>query len=312
MNTSWHSYPKIYNLGHDAIIKLFDDEVLVEEKIDGSQFNFGIIDGELRVKSKEKEMVLDAPEKMFDIAVDVVKDLPLKEGWTYRGEYLQKQKHNCLNYSRVPNKHIILFDVNTGEEQYLSRKEKEEEAARLGLEIVPELYSGTVSSADQLFQFLERESILGGTKIEGVVIKNYLQYGRDKKVLMGKYVSEEFKEKHKRAWGESNPTTRDIISQIVLSLRTEARWNKAAQHLRERGELEESVRDIGNLIKEVQNDIRAEEEEWIKDKLYKHAIQSILRQCSSGVPEWWKKKLAEKQFEPEPQNQILELEQETA
>ena len=39
--TSWHSYPQIYNLGHKAIAGIFDDDVLIEEKIDGSQFSFG-------------------------------------------------------------------------------------------------------------------------------------------------------------------------------------------------------------------------------------------------------------------------------
>jgi len=35
---SWHSYPKIYALGHAAIIELLDGEISVEEKVDGSQF----------------------------------------------------------------------------------------------------------------------------------------------------------------------------------------------------------------------------------------------------------------------------------
>jgi len=35
METSWHSYPKIYNLGHRAIRDLLEDPVVVEEKVDG-------------------------------------------------------------------------------------------------------------------------------------------------------------------------------------------------------------------------------------------------------------------------------------
>jgi len=35
-----NSYPSIYNLGHHAIATLLDAPVLVEEKVDGSQFSF--------------------------------------------------------------------------------------------------------------------------------------------------------------------------------------------------------------------------------------------------------------------------------
>ena len=36
------SYPKIYSLGHAAILDLLDGRVIVEEKVDGSQFSFGL------------------------------------------------------------------------------------------------------------------------------------------------------------------------------------------------------------------------------------------------------------------------------
>lgn len=39
---SWHSYPSIYNLGHRYIADLLTVPVIVEEKIDGSQFSFGL------------------------------------------------------------------------------------------------------------------------------------------------------------------------------------------------------------------------------------------------------------------------------
>ena len=42
-----HSYSKVYQIGHKVIRDIFNDEVLIEEKIDGSQFSFGVIDGVL-------------------------------------------------------------------------------------------------------------------------------------------------------------------------------------------------------------------------------------------------------------------------
>ncbi len=38
-----NSYPSVYQLGHKAIQNIFDGKVVIEEKIDGSQFSFGMI-----------------------------------------------------------------------------------------------------------------------------------------------------------------------------------------------------------------------------------------------------------------------------
>ena len=106
-----HSYPKVYNLGHPAISELFSDPVVVQEKVDGSQFSFGIIDGELKCRSKGAEIFLDNPEKMFEKAVEAIKELSLMDGWTYRGEFLRGPSHNTLKYNRTPRHNIILFDT---------------------------------------------------------------------------------------------------------------------------------------------------------------------------------------------------------
>jgi hypothetical protein len=233
---------------------------------------------------------------MFSLAVEVVSKLDLKEGLTYRGEYLLKPKHNNIAYSRVPKGYVILFDINSEDEVYLSREEKEIEAARIGLEIVPVMFYGTIDNPAIVQEFLERESILGGSKIEGVVIKNYSQFGMDKKALMGKYVSEGFKESNKENWKKSNPGSGDIISILIATYKTDARFEKAVQHLRERGEIEGTPRDIGKLIVEVKEDIKKECVDEIKDMLYRWTIDHILRGSCGGLPEWYKNKLLEKQF----------------
>ena len=294
--TSWHSYPSIFALGHRYLKHLFDDPVLVEEKIDGSQFSFGRFNGELRIKSKGKEMLVDAPEKMFQKAVDTVKELNLHDGWTYRGEYLSKPKHNALAYDRVPKGNVIIFDINNAEESYLSYEDKQAESNRIGLETVPIIYQGNEVTQELIKTWLETTSILGGQKIEGVVIKNYKQFGKDKKVLMGKFVSEAFKEVHKSEWKEANPGQGDIIQRIIYMLKTPARWNKAVQHLQESGQLENSPKDIGKLINEIKTDIIKECEGEISETLYHWAIGNILRGVVSGAPEWYKEKLMEEQF----------------
>ena len=299
---SWHNYPSIYNLGHKAVADLFTVPVNVEEKVDGSQFSFGVSEeGEIKIRSKGCVMLIDAPEKMFTKAANTVRDLAsvLHPGWTYRGEFLAKPKHNALIYSRVPTRHIIIFDINTSEETYLGYKEKVSEASRIGLECVALLASGMIGSAEELRDLLERESVLGGQKIEGMVIKPsaYDLFGPDKKVLMGKFVSESFKEVHAAEWRKSNPTPQDIIEQIALDMKTPARWNKAIQHLAEAGQLEGSPRDIGALMKEVPADIEKECSDEIKDRLFRFAWPHIRRKVTAGLPEWYKEQLLSQQFE---------------
>jgi hypothetical protein len=302
VSDSWHSYPSIFALGHRALAELLLDPVIVEEKVDGSQFSFGLFeDGGatpiLRCRSKGAQLNLVAPEKMFIRAVEVAASLPLTPGWTYRAEYLAKAKHNALAYDRVPEKHLIVFDINPAHEEYLSYADKAAECVRLGLEIVPLVYEGLLDTFANFRSMIDRVSALGGQKVEGVVVKNYRRFGPDKKVLMGKFVSESFKEVHAAEWKAANPTRTDIVERLIETLRTPARWNKAVQHLREAGQIEDSPRDIGRLIKEVQADIEKECNELIAQKLAEWALPQIRRGVVRGLPEFYKEELLKKQFE---------------
>jgi hypothetical protein len=312
--SSWHSYPSIYALGHRYVASLLDGPVIVEEKVDGSQFSFGVFEEVdpasmdalryervLKVRSKGCQLMPQAPEKMFTEAVQSAMaraDL-LHPGWTYRAEYLKKPKHNGLAYDRVPTGHLIIFDINTDLETYLSPAEKAAEAARIGLECVPVLREGLVADLNDFRSLLDTVSVLGGQKIEGVVVKpaGYDRFGLDKKVVMGKFVSEAFKEVQAAAWKESNPKSGDILLALGDTYTTQARWMKAVQHLRERGVLEDSPRDIGYLFEEVPADIKKECEEQIKAKLFAWAWPHISRMTTRGLAEWYKGELLKRQFE---------------
>jgi hypothetical protein len=296
-----NSYPSIFNLGHKAVSELFSKPVTVEEKVDGSQFSFMVTEeGELCCRSKGADLNLLAPEKMFVSGIEAIKEIQglLKPGWVYRGEYLRAPKHNTLVYSRVPKRHVILFDINPGLETYLNVLERQAEAERLGMEVVPWFFQGMVQSVEEFRKLREVESVLGGQKIEGVVIKpsGYDLWGPDKKCLMGKFVSEAFKEIHTKAWREDNPTQGDIIQQMIFKYGTPARWAKAVQHLRESGELENSPKDIGKLMKEVPADVLKECREEMLEDLFKWAWDHIRRGLGSGLPAWYKEELVKKQF----------------
>jgi len=294
-----NSYPTVYAIGHKAITGLFSGNVIVEEKVDGSQFSFGVIDGELMCRSKGKQMILDAPDGMFVKAVSNVRLIApsLKPNYIYRCEYLQKPKHNTLEYSRVPAMNLIGFDICSGLEEYLTPEEKRDEFQRIELECVPLLFVGVVENYETFAEFLNLESILGGSKIEGVVVKNYSLFTAEKKVAMGKYVSENFKELHEVDWKQRNPTGKDVTQYLIDRYKTESRYQKAIQHLKEDGILESSPRDIGLLIREIQADVLKECEDEIKNTLFSHYWKQIQRGIVSGFPEWYKSELAKTAFE---------------
>lgn len=298
------SYSSIFNLGHRALTDLFTRPVLIEEKVDGSQFSFGLdAEGVLHCRSKGSEINLAAPEKMFAAGVEYVKSIAslLHTNWTYRGEYLKSPHHNVLTYGRIPNNHIIIFDISEPGENYLQPQAKREEAARIGLECVPHFTTLACVTDPAIFRtFLDRESVLGGCKIEGIVIKpaGYDLFGLDKKVILAKFVSEEFKEVHNKTWDREHktPGPNDILSLLKAKYSTVPRWQKAVQHLTEAGKITGDLADIGLLMKEVPEDVLRECEDQIKADLFDWMWPQLRRGLAAGLPEWYKDQLVRKQF----------------
>lgn len=295
------SFPKIFAIGSDYISHIFNEDVEITEKIDGSQFIFGKIDGELYIRSKGAEISINNPQKMFIEGVDYIEDIAglIPEGRVFYCEYLRKPKHNILAYDRIPSNHLVLFGVKYEGKFISSHKELSWYASDLGIDSIPLIYSGKVKSPDELFSYLERDSYLGGKKIEGVVVKNYerpfLLGGQPIPLMAGKYVSEEFKEVHRNNWKTEN-TPRGKFDVYKTQFNTEARWNKAVQRLSETGTLTNSPKDIGNLIKSVHVDVTEEEKENIKNFLWKEFGGEILRYSTRGLPEWYKKLLVKRFF----------------
>lgn len=290
-------YPKVFKWNHKLVEGLFDDEVLVEEKIDGSQMSFWIEDGELKCKSKEAMIDINYPPKLFAPAVEYVKQIKdyLNPNYTYIGEAVSSRKHNVLTYERTPLHFFIGFDIDRGTQNYLNYEEKEMEFSRLGFEIVPKLYYGRVHSIEELEPLLKGHSILGGN-LEGIVIKNYHKFGPDGKVLMGKLVREEFKEEHNKI---NSKSARPKIETVALKYKTEARYNKALIHLAEKGILTYTPADISKLFEEVEEDLRRECYEEIKEDLIGIFWNDILKIALSGIPSWYKNRLQEMESKKE-------------
>jgi len=306
VSSKFSSFPKIHAIGKPTISSIFEDEVEVTEKVDGSQMVFMVDhNGELHMRSKGAMLYNDAPQRMFLEGMEYIQSISeiLLPGYIYYCEYLQKPKHNTLAYTNIPSNHLVLFGLYDIEgDTYQTYNGLIEEAYNLCIDVIPLLHEGKVSNVEQVHELLDTESYLGGCKVEGVVVKNYhkniLLGGNVYNIMAGKYVSEAFKEVHNSKGKKENASKGkwDVYKELF---KTEARWEKAIQHVRDAGQLEQDPRDIGKLIKEVHKDITEECEEDIKAWLWKNFSGEILRVSTRGLPEWYKSRLLEEAFKDE-------------
>jgi hypothetical protein len=291
-------YTKVLTLGSSGTGEIFDGPVVLQEKVDGSQFRFGKNeDGEILFGSHRQNWPdTSCVDKMFHGAVAYLRGMMesfafIQPDTYFFAEYLAKPKHNTLNYARTPTNGLVLFDcLRAG--RWLFRDEIVEMARLFNIDTIPQYGGGEGVTVDELRKLHERESYLGGEKIEGVVIKNYaktIMLGGAVFPLFCKFVQSGFKERNDANFRATNP--KDNLADYVNGFKNEARWQKAVQHLREDGRLTESPKDIGPLIKEIQHDIRMEEAASIKDALYKFFIDEIVRRSTGGFPEWYKERL---------------------
>ena len=290
------SYGKVLTLGSAYTENALVGEVIVQEKIDGSQFKWHIDDsGELIISSRNRLIHAEAPE-MFKAGVETLTSrssllkTQIKPNSYFYGEYLSKPKHNTLKYSKIPKNHIVLFDALI-QCKWATRKELQELADLWEIDLIPEFFVGEIT-VDDLKKFHEKESYLGGETVEGIVIKNYNQtilQGGNLYPLFTKYVSEKFKERH-----QDNPdhkTPRQTIDEWCKSFCNENRWLKAMQYCRDDGTLVQEPKDIGTVIKRIMVDIDEEDTEDIKKFLYDRYIRTIKSWATRGFPEWYKEQL---------------------
>lgn len=300
------AYQKIQQPYKKEVQDIWKGNIIVEEKIDGSQFRIQIdSNGVITCGSHHQE--LSMVDSMFKLATtqaeEMFKDVAEKNNDTIITifcEYLSKPKQNAISYSRVPEKNLILFDLMLGG-RYMNRKIKESFVDTVpGLEIVPLLWEGRGSDFTEEIktELLKSKSCLGHQagydRIEGMVVKNYDQYYDVNKYpymqgmwLCLKIVNDSFKEKNK----VENPSAGNRFQTLKDSCRTQARWKKSVQHLREKGDILNDMKDMAKLIPEVKNDLELEEKEAIKDGLWKLYGKEIINNSVKGLPEWYKEEL---------------------
>ncbi|MGC8605919.1 MAG: RNA ligase family protein, partial [Desulfomonilaceae bacterium] len=118
-----------------ARIDLRSGKYYIEEKVDGSQFRFGIVGGAMAFGSHNIDYNGYTTDKMFTEAITraeaMLKNIQVKGDTVFFAEYLQKPHHNALHYARVPQNSFYLFDVMV-DGAFVSPEEVIRWAERLG------------------------------------------------------------------------------------------------------------------------------------------------------------------------------------
>lgn len=293
-------YPKVYNAGRAEVSEVLNGDVVIEEKLDGSQFSFSNDNGTLKVRSHHAELLIENPGGMFKDAVEFVKKQfeagKVPVGLVFRGEAFRGKKHNLLEYGKVPEGNVAIFDIQDPDGAFLNRKEKVGMAQHLGFDVVAAVYEGPGDAITQamLDGFMALKSFLGGTQVEGIVVKNCQPDGG---VMLAKIVGDKFREEMKSSKRTKvkigQGPIEALVTEMAKNLSNEARWNKAILHLEEQGKIKHDKSDIGEIIKEVQADILSENK--LIEKAQEKALEIIQRTfrvaASAGIAPWYIQKI---------------------
>ena len=302
-----NKYPKVLHVGAPLVATIFDDEVEISEKADGSQCRINLTDEYAMVCSKNQ---CPADGGMFSIAHEQGDRIWSETDWKQFGEevtlfceFLKSEKHNTIKYDRVPKNHLYLFGAIV-DDVHMKTGDLREIAAVVEVDPPNIMYEGKVDSAEELKEFMTHDSYLGGSKVEGVVIKNYnrtydpLQVHSQEFIgypVAAKFVREDFKAANMKNW---NLQTRvSCVDAVVERYFTGERFQKSIQHLGDEGKITYTKKDLQYLIPEFFNDLVDEKKEAMTNMIMAEVFKTIKKRADGFVVKAWIDHLTERQFD---------------
>lgn len=288
-------YDKIYTVGHTEnqdIFKKENDEVIIQEKVDGGNFRFYINkDGNIIFGSRTQQLTsnegLDTNvEKNFRRGVDYIRER--WEGFK-RGipeniyDLILKDYYNLIFYGENMISHTMQYDwekippflgfdiYNLKTEDYLDYKIIKTMFKDLNLEMVPLI---KICKAKDIKNITEKDipkskyaSLSSKDQLcEGLVYKNY------KRQLMGKIVRKVFQERNREVFGGSKKFAKTDDEYFVAIYCTNARIDKCIFKLIDEGK-DLAMTMMGDLVKKVYRDIW--EENWDEISFSKKKIDLL-------------------------------------
>lgn len=232
---TFHKYPKIKILGDEENKELLsnpEDDIVIQEKIDGANARFMIKDGRIIFGSRTQSIGDSEQEiggnwkRWTEYVKGKIKELdylkPL-EGVIYYGEACLK---HTLTYDWEKIPPFLGFDIrDLDNNKFIDYKIAKKRFERMGLTFVPIIKE---CKAKDIKEFSDNEVSISvyaprsnpQQQAEGAVFKNY-----DKQVF-AKYVRQQFKEDNRKAFGEGKKFAENDSEMVVASFCTNARIDK--------------------------------------------------------------------------------------
>jgi len=266
-------YPKIKLIGDEENKDMLldgEDEIVIEEKMDGANTRFLIVDGKVIVGSRNVQITSDKGElqnerwrRAYDFVMEKLRKVNLRkyDRLMLVGETMVRHSIDYM-WDKIPP--ILMFDVYDLEGgRFLDYDNKCRIFQELNLPTVPLVniiqakYLRAIKIDDN---FVPKSKWMNG-KAEGVVFKNY------RKQIFAKYVLSEFREVNKMAFGGSKKYAKNDTEKVLYQYCTNARIEKKIFELIDEGN-KLDMKLMKFLPKRVWDDIVEEEGRNILNSSY--------------------------------------------
>jgi len=242
-------YPKLRYTNHEDSKPLFEEgEIVVQEKVDGSNFRFTLEENlDEQFHTEERDLVFGSrnvqyknpkdESKQFGAPISYIRDtitrddvLSLQDTFagrlTFFGEAMLPHTLS-YNFGDIPA--FVGFDVyNESTKRWLNRENVEFTFDKLGIDVSPILDTVPAREFDE-FTIVVPESEYGDVKAEGLAFKNY------ETQTFAKYVRPTFKEKNVQTFGKPKKHQETGAEKCSYQYITSARIRKTAHKLIDEG-----------------------------------------------------------------------------
>jgi ATP-dependent RNA circularization protein (DNA/RNA ligase family) len=276
--TNFMKYPKIKIIGDEDNKELFsnpEDEIVIEEKIDGANFRFYIKDNNIIFGSRNLILDKDAERsKSWGKCIEYIKDIFSHDNIKFYNDLIFFGEC-CIRHSTPydfdkmpPFLGFDIFNLNTNE--FLDLEDCKRTYSDLGIEFVPII---EITKVGKIKEFRDEDipkSKYYDGQAEGIVLKNYQEQ------IFAKYVTDKHKERNIQTYGGSKKWAQTDTAKISAMFCTNPRIEKKIFELIHEGKkLEKPL--MKWLPQRVWEDIREEHYKEILHKNYKIDVGKLRR-----------------------------------
>ena len=297
---SFKKYPKVHRLGKEETEGILEGEIHVEEKLDGSNVQIWMEDGELQFGTRNQRIT-----EGFNGFVDYCKADPainaFFKDWPNLRLYGEWLVRHTIAYNETAYKQFYLFDVVERNPE-LTEEERETFFTRNRVHLIAEKYGfktpqyhGSWMNPDEEamkeINALAGQSTLG-ERGEGIVIKNHAFVDKFGNNNYAKIVTEAFKEDNGVTFGGNNKHS-DTYWEMYITNKymTLARIEKCMNKIQPTVEHKLDMADIPRIANTAYHDMLTEEIWEIAKKVGTVDFKALKRVATKKAIQIYKDKL---------------------